>query len=174
MTQFRFRRDDDPPPRRRVTEIKKFGPTDRGVYLVLADKVRGFHTHWLNDRTQPCQEDRENCPGCRQKAPDKWCGYLHVIDPETQKHWFLELTEFAKKRLDAMRIENGTLRGLFIHVQRERAHKRAPLQVTKVSRYLMPTEDHLMLAVERDPLPTLMRIWGLGDLDGLPGGPEVE
>jgi len=130
-------------------------------FTILSMEFFGPRVHWTGERTSPCFKAREKCPGCKLKAPGKWLGYLHCLD-EHGKECLLELTNRAAKMLLASVPKNRVLRGLKISVQRTEGGKHGRLCATCCG--VVPNQQ--ALPAPKDPLHTLLYLWGLKeDLD---------
>ncbi len=154
-TSNAYSRDDYPKPRARVIPLEKVLGHEVLHVVILSNWVHGFHTHWMDNRTQPCLNDETLCPGHLRKAPLKWNGYLHCWDPRTQKSFFIELTDYAWEEFLKQLNGRKCLHGLSVTIRREKGHKRSPLLIVLAGE--LPS--HKKLPTGSDPLPTLKRVW---------------
>lgn len=153
----RFVRQDNPPKGCHVTPIKKVGDKERFTVLVCSSEVFGIYTHWNEKRTVPCGGTRKLCKLCLKEVARRWAGFVHVCNPDGSGAALLEMTALAAERLLACAEEGLGIRGLIVHVYRERGTKKSPIAVARVGR--APAEQVIPRPI--DPEPTLCKLWNL-------------
>lgn len=156
-----FVRDDVPPMGSKVTPIKKVGAKDRYTVAVCSAGFTGFPTHWFGGRTIPHQHDRKTCPGCVGKAKLSWYGFIHVCSPDGRGSVILEVTREGAKMLLGFQGNRPSLRGLIVHVRRERENLKAPL----IFELIGQVQPAVELPPAIDPILTLRVLWGVDDLN---------
>lgn len=126
------------------------------TFTVWGERVRGCYYHWLKDHSEPHYTDAENCPGCKARCETKWKGYLHGYASELRQEVFLELTRSAAKSLMTQLDNAASIRGAVIQVKRT-VSDNGRLYIT----ILNPCKQPELLPPEKDPRPSLLKLWGL-------------
>ena len=76
---------------------------------VLSDNVTGCPTHFINNRTVPCEAP--DCDACASGVGWRWHGYLLVLLADTQETVLFEMTAAASQPFKTYRERYGTTRG---------------------------------------------------------------
>jgi len=148
-------RRDDPPARGGHLDVIKIKLEVRS-FVALSTCVKGFDTHWMNGRTRPHYENKRSCPGCQQKAPMRWKGFLHITGVDLRGEAFLEITPEGALQLMESLKPGDVLRGRQFSTRRTKNTIKSPL-VLDLTNIIHPEEN---LIAERDPLFTVMKMWG--------------
>jgi hypothetical protein len=159
-----FHRQDVPPepgPKMWIVRLKK---NEKVHCTILSKSMWGILTHWNGKNSEPCYEPADTCPGCQRKMAQRWKGYLHIYDHELRRDRFLELTPSAARSIVEQCDTNFPLRGQRVQVRRMNGDN-ARLKVEVQARL----HDDFQLPEEKDPLPTLMALWGCSDEKGFLG-----
>lgn len=83
---------------------------------VLSDNVTGTPTHFVGNRTVPCEG--ADCECCESGVPWRWHGYLAVLIEATQETVLFEMTAKASDSFKAYYERYGTTRGAHFKAQR--------------------------------------------------------
>ncbi len=161
--------NNSPKVRKRLIPIHTVGATEQLVATIIARDIWGIDTHWTRSGTRPHVVGEELCQGCLDLAPLKWRGFLHIFHEAKKQEVFLELTDFAWKRLKALQGGNPSFRGLKCLFVRERATLKAPVTMSLIN----PDPVAGGLPTEKDPTETLMRVWGFVYTSGQGNGSSV-
>lgn len=127
-------------------------------FTVLSTGMWGVRVHWTGECSSPCRKAKERCPGCRLGSPRKWIGYLHCLD-ESGDEILLEVTRRAATMLLDSVPQGRILRGLKIAVQRTEGGKHGRL----CAHCRGVAHESAKLPAPKDPLYTLLFVWGLQD-----------
>jgi hypothetical protein len=128
--------------------------------LILADKLVGVMTHWLDERTTPCTRPRSTCRGCKDCLKRRWKGYLPVLALGPDRLALFELTPLAASGAGIGDPNNATaLRGLYVVLSR-RAGQRNGRVACAVS---APPAEYAGVALPApfDARAALARVWGV-------------
>lgn len=151
-----FLRQDDPPPMGDVMHIDRVPVGAYFTGVVISPRYAGWPTHWYNKRTIPCIGPAKGCRCASTILSHRWVGMIQWIMGERSSQTILELTPRAGNRLKEILEKRGTLRGLRLQVQRERATLRSPITLTIIGEHESPEQ----LPSEKDYTPTVQRLWG--------------
>lgn len=92
-------------------------PTSRPlVGHVINKQLSGCPTHYVNNRTVPC--DRDKCEACANGVPWRWHAYLLVQIVATQETVIFECTAISSASFTHYFERFGTLRGCHFMAQR--------------------------------------------------------
>lgn len=140
-------------------------------FIIWGCKIRGIWYHWRLNHSEPHFQDDENCPGCKARQPKKWKGFVHCYCVELKQEVFLELTPASSASLVAQFAPGASLRGCRIQVKRTGANNGR--LYTSV---LTPITETSSLPAEKDPRPSILKLWGLDpdDIQRWLGPPDVE
>lgn len=128
------------------------------TFTIWAVKIRGIWIHWRGTHSEPHYRDEEHCPGCQSKQEKRWKGFLHCYCSEMKQEVFLELTPTSAHSLRAQLAGRASMRGGVIQVRRTAAEN-GRLYIST----LTPVSDTSMLPPEKDPRPSILRLWGVKD-----------
>jgi hypothetical protein len=117
--------------------------------------VWGQLIHFSGGRSSECVGDVGVCERCIASEPQKWLGYLDVIDHHENARGFLELTATAVHLLINQIDKGKTLRGIRVRIQRTKGGKKGRFLI----HVLDQQEDVRNLPSEANPLPTLRFLW---------------
>jgi len=158
----RYFRQNSPPPMGRVLHLIRVTDKERATLMVCSSEIFGTRTHYDTSRrrTVRCTKHQGQCTYCDDlKLAFRWVGFIHVIGADRKSQGLLELTHYAGEQLVKLVEEVGHLRGLCIHVFRERGNKKSPL-VLEISRPFLEIAE---LPPPGRVEPTLDRLWGLAN-----------
>lgn len=116
MTQMR--RAARPPDRTQAVWVKRLRANEQVNIAVLSDKIDGFISHWTGQVSIPCTEPETECEGHLKGFPQRWRGYLHCLDLESGKEYFLELTQGAEEQMSIQLEGVRSLRGMRLTIRR--------------------------------------------------------
>lgn len=156
-----FTRVDAPRNVKRVIPILRIKAHDVMVFAICSPRVWGYATHWVDGRTTRCTAHSGKCAYCNPQFATRDKGFVLVANTMGQVRGFLELTPLAWQSLNELSIDLKGLRGRVVQVKREHGTLKGRLLVEYVSEY----SADLPLPPDRDPEPTLRRIFGLPDQD---------
>ena len=156
---FQFSRNDNPRPRARVVPIRQIQAIDQLQLVVLSHSIWGIDVHWSLGRILPHVTDSKLCQHCLARAPLKWRGYLHVVNPKNDDQFFLELTDYAYKGFLKATQAFESKRGLICLFARERKTLKAPVATSFVSDAYVGKS----LPASQTPEQTLKVIWKIFD-----------
>lgn len=83
---------------------------------VLSEKLVGCNTHFVGNRTIPCEPP--NCDACDSGVPWRWHGYLAIVIEPTKEIAIFECTARAAECFAAYFQRYGTTRGAHFKAQR--------------------------------------------------------
>lgn len=123
--------------------------------VILSDSVLGVETHYLGERTRPCEGDEESCLGCRAHLQTRWKGYLVVWIGNGKPQAIAELTTEAYRRCPPLQNPKVSLRGHKLRLTRAAGKPNGRVRAEL---------GEFMLGWENAPLPldlecALYRIW---------------
>jgi len=154
----RINRQDNPPrpgPQYPILRVAGSKPTR---FVLCSRSLTGLWTHWVADCSMPCEDPREECRHCQAKKPRRWKGYLHAINMANNEEGFLEVTPGGAKQLISQAGEGVSYRGLQIVGSRGNGEKtRQRIEVV----YALPSSAGRALPEEKDPMVTLLELWGI-------------
>ena len=155
----------DPVLTRQTFEMIRCPATSTGPWLVTCHEVIGVQVFWMQGRSQP--HLGEECPGCRENKPHRWCGWLAVYDENRMRHCILEISPLCLGTINEFGTQMGTLRGARILLRRPSGKKNgrivAELQPSKLGQTQIPEPFDLK--------NELIRLW---DAPGKHRGPKLE
>jgi hypothetical protein len=122
----------------------------------------GVYTHWAGNHSEPCYDNKKQCPGHKRGLPLRWKGYVHVFNQVTRNEEFLEFTPTSAKQLLDQFGESNPLRGNRVQMVRGRGDK-ARLTLTALTAATV-TNPGIILPEPKDPYETLCKLWGITDL----------
>lgn len=153
----RFNTMDAPPSRGNVYKVITVKPGQNGNMIVLAHKPFCMMCHYGNNRTSPCTKPFDACPGHINQWPLRWKGFLFVKTPSVSRPFFIAMTPQSHDDFKEALGKRESARGMIVNVFRTGAHKNSPLGITFVGEY----QGDAALPDDVDPMPTLLRMWGL-------------
>lgn len=130
------------------------------TFTIYGTKVRGCWYHWHKDHSEPHFQDDEQCPGCKARQAKKWKGFLHVYCSESRQEVFLEVTRACAASLMQQLGGASSIRGAVVQIKRTGADN-GRLYVT----VLTPVKTPEILPAEKDPRPSILKLWGLDQAD---------
>jgi len=98
--------------------IKRLRANEAVSVVVLSDKCEGFNSHWTGNYSTLCIEPHEDCPGHQNGDPIRWRAYLHCMDLQSGKEFFLELTRGAWEQVSVQIDCKNSWRGMRLNVKR--------------------------------------------------------
>lgn len=138
---------------------------------VLGDEIVGIWVHWTGKKSEPHYEPSEECRACLQKRPKRWKGFLHCFDHVLGQEVFLELTPASASNLAKQLPKTGALRANRFSIRRG-AGDSARMQI----QLLTVAQQPEALPPQRDPRPSILKLWGIDDTEKegwLPGEGEI-
>jgi len=149
-------REDLPPREARRGFIPIWTPKSvfPSVFVLTGNAVLLARTHWIEGRTRPCAG--ENCFCAANGSRPKLKGYVSAVLTAKLTEGLLELTEGACQQLADLVPAGNELRGRKISVRRRTTKKCSPVDV-QIAHVSLPCD----LPAAIDPIPYLMRLWGL-------------
>lgn len=169
LTPPEWSRNDSPKFRKRLVPIHTVGATEQLTATIISHSIWGIDTHWTRSGTRPHVVGHNLCQGCLDLAPLKWRGFLHIFHEAKKQEVFLELTDFAWRRMLALKGDFTSFRGLKFLFVRERSTLKAPVTMSLIN----PVPVAGGLPAEKDPTETLMRVWGFVYTSGQGNGSPV-
>jgi hypothetical protein len=160
MASFSFSRpaDNDRPS---YAQIRRCTPTSplRGVAI---SEYLGADLHWLNGRSSPHIEPQTDCPGCTEKRPRRWEGYLWLWEPQTSAIRIAAFPPGPLTEFDAYIAAHGTLRAATVELAKPggKPSSRVRARLTR-STYGLDQIPSPPATLEE----ALLHIWGLHKLD---------
>jgi hypothetical protein len=125
--------------------------------LILSTAIWAFHTHWVGNRTVPCESREEDFCRCPfAKFPQKWMGYLYYWEAGV-KWGFVELTPGVANAMLAMLDDGQMFRGKAFEFWRSSNGKGARHHVARRGHEDRNPEE---LPQDRDPKELLLKLWG--------------
>lgn len=151
--------------------IRRLEAKESIMFLSVSPKTWRFTIHWDGNHSSPHYKDKSRCPGCRAKCPQKYRSYLFGLNNSNKNLEFLELTPGAEEELESLIMPGDTYRGLRIEVTRGNGAK---TRLKVINKGYQPHLNGKELPVDRDPAPTLCRLWGITFVpDGVNGKPPL-
>jgi hypothetical protein len=142
-----------PTRNRKVIELERIGPLDREIRVILATRLYGWETHFI-DQTFPHTEPREKCRGCLKNNRRRPYFWLHVMHERTRRQTFVEFTNDGA--LDLIEVCAGRpMRGLRCMFSRIGGRQRASILTTVLGEFT----ERDSLPDARDPGATLSLLW---------------
>jgi hypothetical protein len=130
------------------------------TFTIYSKHLFGINVHYVGRRSSPHYRNEKKCPGCRAKNAKRWKGFLHCFNINLGQEVFLELTPHSAKSLLSQLGTKGELRGNRIQVKRtDSDNGRLLISVLTAA----PNLDKLPEG--KDPLPSLLKFWGIDELD---------
>lgn len=80
------------------------------VACVTSYQIAGCHTHFIQNRTVPCEET-DACPHCKKGHTSRWHAWLGAMLYDGLEHFIFECPKEASKTFTAYESTHGTLRG---------------------------------------------------------------
>lgn len=146
--------------------ILRLKGNDMHTFTIYSKAIWGINVHFVGNRSQPHFKNPDRCPGCKAKNVKRWKGFLHCFDHNMGQEVFLELTPKSALSLLGQLGSKGPLRGNRIQVKRTgKDNGRLLISVLTACGAID------QLPEGKDPLDSLLRLWGLADVDALDGGP---
>jgi hypothetical protein len=127
------------------------------TFTIWGTQIRGIWIHWVGKGSEPHFRDAEQCEGCKKNKEKRWKGFLHCYCSEMRQEVFLELTPASARSLRDQLAERATLRGSVIQVKRTTADN-GRLYISTLTPRIAEG-----LPPEKDPRPSIMRLWGVDD-----------
>lgn len=124
--------------------------------IVTAGDVVGTRTHFVHNRTVPCEKPRP-CPFCQDGVSYRWHGYLSAILCNSYEHILFEFTKVAAQTFKNYLTVNHSLRACKFKASRPRGHHNS--RVLIVCKLL--DERHLRLPEPPDIARILCHIWNV-------------
>lgn len=153
-------RQDFPPKAGPKWWIERVKPGQDQLFTCFSSTIFGVWTHWTLYGSSPCFSTPEACQGCKDKAPRRWKGYLHVYDWVNKRQCFLEITPVVAESIISQLGENVPFRGYRLKLKRGNGPKaRVKVEV------LAPLPSGPTLVEERSPKETLEKLWSLNGPD---------
>lgn len=146
---------DRPVKRGPQTGIIRVTTSETKVFYLVSPAIFGQNIHWMFRRSHECKKDKGACDGCTKLWPDKWLGYLYVVDPTDGSTGFLELTYTASRILTSLAPIDQSLRGLVVSIRKTKGGAKGRYVISLSGRRIASDE----LPDDRDPLPTLRFLW---------------
>jgi hypothetical protein len=143
---------------RPVVPVLKVRATDRLCFVCASERPWGFVTHWTGKQTQPCIAHRAKCQHCIALRPKRSRGYLLAVSAIGKVFGFVDLTPQAFASALVYADHFGTLRGRWFAVERDKQSMRGQLIIETLAEGRAVPDP---LPADQDPLPSLLRIWGL-------------
>jgi hypothetical protein len=149
-------RDDLPPrdQRRGFIPIWTARSVFPSIFVLTGQSVLLAKTHWIEGRTRPCAGEHCFCSATGSRPKIK--GYVSAVLATKLTEGLLELTEGACQQLADLVPIGAELRGKKIAVRRRTAKACSPVDV-QIAHVSLPCD----LPASIDPIPYLMRLWGL-------------
>jgi hypothetical protein len=163
----RLNRQNQPPHPGPPMLIRRVKKNQTITVTFLCRSVWGLWTHWAGNRSEPCFEDKKDCPGHKRGLPLRWKGYYHVFNHDSRAEEFLEVTPVIADYVNSLLGKDEPLRGNRANVSRG-ASDNSRMRVNLLTR----TAKLDQLPPEKDPMAVLMNLWGL-DLKSINGNPPA-
>ena len=137
--------------------------------IVLSQRVLGVFTHWVGQRSLPCNSrDGEHClVDHKTSGRYRWQGWVAVLPISGQVPGFVSITENVAKKNPYLRTAK-TLRGATIHLWRSGENKESQM-LCKLSAESEPRSD---LPIPPSTVEFLCRLWNIPYMGKLPEGIE--
>jgi len=140
--------------------IQRLKAQEEHAFTIYSEALFGINVHFVGNRSQPHYRNPDNCPGCKAKNVKRWKGFLHCWNHNLGQEVFLELTPASALSLHSQLGGVGPLRGNRISVKRtKKDNGRLVISVLTAAR------DAGKLPPSKDPLESLVRLWGLADVN---------
>lgn len=118
--------------------------------------------HWDGDHSEPCYLNTKTCPGHKRGLPLRWKGYLHIWHHTRQTEGFIEVTPKGFEQLVELFGAEDNFRGTRMSFKRGNGDK------TRLKLVILPPSPLVReLPAPKSVLPSLLRMWGLEDVDGI-------
>ncbi len=148
--------DDEPPMPGPECFILRLKANQLYTFLIFGQKIKGVWYHWNNGRSEPHFRNEAACPGCLARRKKAWKGFLHCFVQELKQDVFLELTNGAAMALKHQMANPNEMRGHRINVKRGNGNN-AKLTIQLLQQH----PDPGCLPPEKDPLKSVMKLWGV-------------
>jgi len=127
--------------------------------------------HWAGDHSEPCFKDHKKCPGHRNGLPRRKRAFLYGWNAKSKQMEFLELPPQAAADTEALFMGPETLRGKLLRFKRGAGPKS---RITPHLVSLMSEDQLTKLPADKDPGPTIVKLWGIEDMpDGAAAKPTI-
>lgn len=134
------------------------------TFTIFSEALWGINVHFVGQRSQPHYKNPDTCPGCKAKNVKRWKGFLNCFDHDMGQEVFLELTPRSAQSLLGQLGVSGSLRGNRIQVKRTGKDNGRLLIST-----LTACKSVEQLPPGKDPLASLLKLWGLDHLEEFEG-----
>lgn len=147
-----------PPASSKQLLVFRVTSSETTQFTCLSSTIFGQYVHWHGRRSSECTEGRMPCEGCKANWPQKWKGYVHVLNLASGTEGFLEITATCCSLLLAQAPKGTSLRGLRFRLSKTRGGAKGRYLVS----VLETRDDPAKLPEEREVLNTLRRLWRSG------------
>jgi hypothetical protein len=122
--------------------------------ICTSERITGVMTHYLHQRTRPCNGDEDTCEGCLLSLPKRWKGYLAGSMPPKGKQFLVEITYEGYRNCKELHGLNAVLYGKKVILHRAGAARNSRVVVT-----VAPGEGPAFADRPFDVQEALLRIW---------------
>jgi len=122
--------------------------------VILCREILVTRTHWKGGRTTPCTGD--SCWCNEEGKAARIRAYCSCMLRANNATGILELTHGAAEQLNQLVTRGSELRGVCCHLRRRDKRPQSPVDVQ-----LIDWKSSAPLPAPIDPLPYLLKIWGL-------------
>lgn len=146
----------DPPDGVILSRVEILAPSPGCPVYVWAvnDRVEGCPVHWVDGRSRPCIGEKNGCPYQHTIYDPRWYGYLGAWNSKKEEYCLALVTLGCMKQSQAMKENNGSLRGKAVELYRA-AKKKRGLVLAKIHPNVFVGELPPPLAVRE----ILLHIW---------------
>jgi len=151
-----LRRQANPPEGGPEVHVRRLKKGEAVSVTIYSHAVWGFLCHWNGRFTEECNENPRECRGCQKGYPQKWKGYLFVMNEANRQPEFLELTPTSRDFIVNSFKPGEEMRGCRMTVTRGKGDK-ARLQIM----FMPCLQTPQSCPKDLDPAPTLERLWSM-------------
>jgi len=151
--------------------VRRLAAGESAAFAICSPAIWQFWVHWAGNHSEPCFKDHKKCPGHRKGLPRRWKGYLYIVNHTARRCEFLEITPAGSEQLISLCGDKHSFRGKRFTATRGKGDK------ARVAYGVLPEWQQFTsskLPQDKDPVKTLMKLWGFEDIgDGPADGPAV-
>lgn len=150
-----------PEPRKTFVRVESPKVGQPVKFVSYSRQVIGIRTHWMDGTTHPCLAPEYPCPGCGEKLPRRWKGYLFGWSLTHPGSALLELPADTIRAYIQLRDAAQDLRGYTLTCTRVGPNANSRVAVA----FQAGDPSKIGAQEEPDVIAILCKRWGLDSFD---------